>query len=155
MKNRKRVTRSLDRLFSIPWYPLVFAAYPILALLAENIGEVKLEAGWRPLVICIVFAGFLFVLLKLLLRDWQRAAFLSTLWMVLFFSYGHIHILLTEKLEDFNFTPWLLFAWLVLAILAVVWAIKKAPSSAVTLNVIEIGRASCRERVEISVVAVS
>ena len=139
MKNRKRVTRSLDRLFSIPWYPLVFAAYPILALLAENIGEVKLAAGWRPLVICVAFAGVLFVLLKLLLREWHRAAFLSTLWMVLFFSYGHIHILLTEKLEDFNFTSWLLFACVVLAILAVVWAIKKSPSSAVTLNVIALG----------------
>jgi phosphoglycerol transferase MdoB-like AlkP superfamily enzyme len=139
MKNPKRVTNTPSRWFSSPWYPLVFSAYPVLALLAENIGEVKLEAGWRPLGICIACAGVLFVLLRLLLRDWHRAAFLSTLWMVLFFSYGHIHILLTEKLEDFNFTPWLLFAWLVLAILAVVWAIKKSPSSAVTLNVIALG----------------
>ena len=139
MRNSKRVTKTLGRWFSILWYPLVFSAYPVLALLAENIGEVKLEAGWRLLSICIGFAGILFFLLRLFLRDWHRAAFLSTLWMVLFFSYGHIHILLTEKLEDFNFTPWLLFAWLVLAILAVVWAIKKSPSSAVTLNVIALG----------------
>lgn len=139
MKNFKRIQMTLGRWLSIPWYPLVFSAYPVLALLAENIGEVKPDAAWRPLLISIVFAGILFVLLKLLLRDWHRAAFLSTLWMVLFFSYGHIHILLTEKLDDFNFTPWLLVAWLVLAILAVVWAVKKAPTSALALNVIALG----------------
>ncbi len=139
MKNSKRMTNTLGKWFSIPWYPLVFSAYPVLALLAENIGEVKLEAGWRPLLISVAFAGILFILLRLFLRDWHRAAFLSTLWLILFFSYGHIHILLTEKLEDFNFTPWLLLAWLVLAILAVVWAIKKSPSSALALNVIALG----------------
>ena len=133
------MTNTLGKWFSIPWYPLVFSAYPVLALLAENIGEVKLEAGWRPLLISVAFAGILFILLRLFLRDWHRAAFLSTLWLILFFSYGHIHILLTEKLEDFNFTPWLLLAWLVLAILAVVWAIKKSPSSALALNVIALG----------------
>ncbi|HXQ34669.1 MAG TPA: hypothetical protein VN843_11710, partial [Anaerolineales bacterium] len=67
MKNFKRIQMTLGRWLSIPWYPLVFSAYPVLALLAENIGEVKPDAVWRPLLISIVFAGILFVLLKLLL----------------------------------------------------------------------------------------
>ena len=138
MTNR-RLKKNLINWLSIPWYPLVFGAYPVLALLAENIGEVKVEAGWRLLLICISFAGLLFILLRLLLLDWHRAAFLSTLLMILFFSYGHVHILLTEKLEDFDFTPWLLVAWLVLAILAAVWAIRKPPSAAIALNVIALG----------------
>ena len=137
--NNRRLKKNLTNGLSIPWYPLVFGAYPVLALLAENIGEVKVEAGWRLLLICISFAGLLFILLRLLLRDWHRAAFLSTLLMILFFSYGHVHILLTEKLEDFDFTPWLLVAWLVLAILAAVWAIRKPPSVAMALNVIALG----------------
>src|SRR6185503_5720618 len=102
-------------------------------------GQIKVEAGWRPLLVCVGMAAILFLLLKLILRDWQHAAFLSTLWMALFFSYGHIHILLTEKLKDFNFTPWLLLAWLMLAILAAVWAVRKSPSSALALNVIALG----------------
>ena len=137
--NNRRLKKNLTNGLSIPWYPLVFGAYPVLALLAENIGEVKVEAGWRLLLICISFAGLLFILLRLLLLDWHRAAFLSTLLMILFFSYGHVHILLTEKLEDFDFTPWLLVAWLVLAILAAVWAIRKPPSAAIALNVIALG----------------
>ena len=136
MNNFERVIKTLTRWFSIPWYPIAFGAYPVLALLAFNAGQVKVQAGWRPLLLCVGFAGLLFVLLKLLLRNWHRTAFLSTLWMVLFFSYGHIHILLTEKLEDFDFTRWLLMAWLLLAVIAVVWAVRRPPSSALALNVI-------------------
>ncbi|HZJ22353.1 MAG TPA: sulfatase-like hydrolase/transferase [Anaerolineales bacterium] len=139
MSNLKHVKKTLGGWFSVPWYPILFGAYPVLALLAFNAGQVKVEAAWRPLLICVGIAAILFFLLKLILRDWQRAAFLSTLWMALIFSYGHIHILLTEKLKDFDFTPWLLLAWFVLAILAAVWASKKPPSSALALNVIALG----------------
>ncbi|MBN2115884.1 MAG: hypothetical protein JW730_04905 [Anaerolineales bacterium] len=130
--------KALKKWFSIPWHPIALSAYPVLTLLAENVGEVKLEAGWRTLLACIGFAGAVFVLWRLFLRDWNRAAFLTTLWLVLFFSYGHIHILLTEKYEDFDFTAWLLLAWFLLAVIAVVWAKWKSPAPA-ALNVIALG----------------
>jgi len=134
----KVVREKLGKWFSIPWYPFALGIYPVLALLAANSGEVKPEAGWRPLLVCVGFAGILFVLLRLLFHDWNRAAFLSALWMVLFFSYGHVLILLTEKLEDFDFTPWLLITWFLLAVVAVVWAKRKSPSPA-ALNLITLG----------------
>jgi hypothetical protein len=130
------------RLFSIRWYFIVFSAYPVLALLSFNIGQVKLGAGWRPLLISVAFAVLLFVLLKLLLRDTYRAAFLSTLWMALFFSYGHIHILLVEKWEDVNFTPYLLIGWLILALVFFIWATRPRftfRDAALPLNVIALG----------------
>ncbi len=129
----------LGRWFSIPWYPFAFGAYPVLALMSFNVGQIKLEAGWRPLLVCIAVAGILFVLLKITLRDWNRAAFLSTLWMALFFSYGHIHITLTKELKGIDFERWLLIAWAVLAVVFVIWAVKKPPASAVALNVIALG----------------
>jgi hypothetical protein len=131
----------MGRWFSIPWYPIVFGAYPVLALLAANIGQIKIEAGSRALLVCIALAASLFLLFKLMFRNWHRAAFLSSLWMALFFSYGHVHILLTEKLKDFEFETWLLIGWAVLALLAAVWAVKKSPSSPLTLNVIALGLA--------------
>jgi len=138
MNNFKRMRKTLGRWFAIPWYPIVFAMYPVLALLAANIGEVKFESGWRALLICVAVAGILFVLLRLILRDWKRAAFLATLWMVLFYSYGHVYILLIDKLKDFNFMPWLLGAWAVLALLAIFWAVKRSPAPD-SLNVIVLG----------------
>ena len=139
MNNLKRLKKTLGKWFSIPWYPIAFSIYPVLALLAENAGEVKFEAGWRPVLICIISASLLILCFRSFLRTWQRAAFLAALWMILFFSYGHAHILLTEKFEKLDFTPWLLLAWLVFAVIAVIWAIKKSPSSALALNVIALG----------------
>jgi hypothetical protein len=110
----------------------------VLALLAANAGEVKPEAAWRALLVCVGIAGILVVLLRLLFRDWNRAAFLTALWLTLFFSYGHVHIQLTEKLTDFDFTGWLLIVWFLLAVVAVVWAKWKSPSPA-ALNVIALG----------------
>ena len=135
----EQIQKTLNKWFAVPWYPILFGAYPVLALMAVNVGQIKVEAGWRALLICILFAGILFLLLRLILRDWNRAAFLSALWMALFFSYGHVYITLTEKLTDVNFEKWLLIAWLVLAIVFLVWALKRSPSSPAALNVIALG----------------
>lgn len=131
--------KTMGRWFSIPWHPIVFSAYPVLALMAFNVGQVKLVAGTRALLVCLAFAGILFLLLRLLLRTWHRAAFLSTLWMALFFSYGHVHITFTKELEGVDFEPWLLIGWAVLTVLAAVWAVKRSPSSPLALNVIVLG----------------
>lgn len=142
MKKISNFLAAAVRWFSTPWYFLAFSAYPVLALLSFNIGQVKLGAGWRPLLLSVVFAMLLFVLLQLLLRDVYRAAFLSTLWMSLFFSYGHAHILLTEKWEDVNFTPYLLIGWLILAVLFLIWATRPRftfKDAVLPLNVIALG----------------
>jgi hypothetical protein len=97
---------ALNRWFAAPWYPIVFSTYPILALLAANIGQVKAGAGLRPLLISVGVTSVLFVLLYLIFRNWHRAGFLLTLLLVLFFSYGHLYIILDEKYPNFNFSPW-------------------------------------------------
>jgi hypothetical protein len=132
------IRKKLGQWFSIPWYPIVLSLYPVLALLAANEGQVKFQAGWRPLFICVGLAAILLVVLRLIFQDWNRAAFLAALWIVLFFSYGHTYLLLTEKYEDFKPNPWLWIAWLVLAIVAVFWARWKSPSPG-ALNLIALG----------------
>lgn len=137
-----RVIRTLKKWFAPPWYPLVFSIYPALALLAENIGEVKAETGLRPALISLSAGALLFGLLSVLLRSRYRAAFLSTLWLALFFAYGHLHILLIEKYPDIDFTWWLIGVWVILAILFYWWATRPGISfvdSARTLNVLALG----------------
>ncbi|HEX2995551.1 MAG TPA: hypothetical protein VHP14_12045, partial [Anaerolineales bacterium] len=138
MDRLKVIRGKLVRLFSVPWHPIVLSAYPVLALLAANVGEVKTEAAWRPLLVCAGIAGIIFLLWRLIFGDWNRAAFLTTLWLVLIFSYGHIQNLLVEKFEEIDFTVWLLIAWSLLALIAVAWAKWKSPSPA-ALNVIALG----------------
>jgi hypothetical protein len=65
----KVIQKNLGKWFSVPWYPIAVSAYPVLALLAANIGQVELKAGLRPLLVSIAFGGLLFFLLWLFLRQ--------------------------------------------------------------------------------------
>src|SRR6185503_11849703 len=132
----------LKKWFAAPWYPIVFSVYPVLALLAENVGQVKVDAGLRPAFVSLSIAVILFGLLFLLLRNVYRAAFLSMLWLALFFSYGHLHIFLVEKYPEVDFTWWLNGTWLILAIFFFWWATRPRIlfiDSARTLNVLVLG----------------
>jgi len=77
-----------------PLHPFLFAVYPVLALLAFNISEVDLSSGFRPVTVALVVVGFLAFILRLVHRDWRRAALSLTIILILFYSYGHIYILL-------------------------------------------------------------
>jgi hypothetical protein len=112
----------LGKWFAIPWYPFAVSAYPALKLLAENLGEVGLDASIRPLLVSLLFGGVLFIILWLIFHRAHKAAFLSALWLALFFSYGHIYIYLDEKYPDANYTTWLAIGWGILFLLAVLWA---------------------------------
>ena len=79
---------------NLPLHPLLFAVYPILALLAFNISEVDLLSGFRPITVSLVIAGFLALIFQLISRDWRRTALGLTVILILFYSYGHIYILL-------------------------------------------------------------
>ena len=72
-------------------HPFLFAAYPILTLLAVNIEETKATSALRSLGLTLLITGFLALLLWLWLHDWQKAAMVLTLGILLFFSYGHVY----------------------------------------------------------------
>ena len=77
-----------------PLHPLVLATYPILALLAANLSEVSLSAAARPLAFSIVVSIILNLVFQWFVHDWTRAALISSVILILFFSYGHIYILM-------------------------------------------------------------
>src|SRR5215211_104748 len=77
-----------------PLHPLLFAVYPILALLALNISEVDTSLGWRALLLSVLATGFLTLIFYTIFRDWKRAALLTTILLIVFYSYGHVYILL-------------------------------------------------------------
>lgn len=132
----------LNKLFSLPLYPFLFSAYPALALLSANLGQVKLEAGIRSILASLLLAGILYLVLWLFMRQPQRAAFLTLLWLILFFSYGHVYNLLVENFEGIDFKKWMPGAWIILFALALWWAARRKLnfiSSAASLNVIMLG----------------
>jgi hypothetical protein len=79
------------RIANFPYHPLIAGIYFVLSLYGLNVDQVKLEAALRALAFVPLVTGGIWVLLRLLFKDWRRAAVLTTLLMVLFFSYGHVY----------------------------------------------------------------
>jgi hypothetical protein len=109
------------KFFNAPWYPLAISAYPILGLLSANAGQVQLVAAIRPLLVSIAFGMLLFLCIWLIFKQTHKAAFLTTLFLILFFSYGHIYIAIDEQWPDTDYSIWLNVLWIILFFLAIFW----------------------------------
>jgi len=106
------------RVGHFPWYPLVFCAYPVLALLSVNFDQLKPAYAFRPLLAFLSCTLVLFLILKALLHDWHRAAFLSFLLALFFSSYGQVYAVVEHGLRIPNPGNYLLPVWIILFCLA-------------------------------------
>jgi len=141
MKELLVMKKLASNFFNAPWYPIAISAYPVLALLNANVGEIQPSAVVRPLLASILFGGFLFFIVWLFLRRSQihKAAFLTALWLALFFTFGHAYIYIDGKYPKTNYTLWLAIGWIILFVLALFWATRPKltfVSSASTLNTV-------------------
>ncbi|MGD8603503.1 MAG: hypothetical protein PVF49_02910 [Anaerolineales bacterium] len=80
----------------VPFHPFLFAIYPIIFLLATNINEVAPSAAIRSLLVALLLALILLLVTRLILKQWRRAALVTTWLLILFFSYGHIYQFLRQ-----------------------------------------------------------
>lgn len=120
----------------LPFHPAFFALYPVLSLLAVNLDQVPAQTALRSGLISLAGACVLYLILRVLLRDSARAALLTTLWLALFFSYGHIYQMVEGKaLWGFVYGKhrYLAAAW-VLLFLAGNWLLLKKLKSPRELN---------------------
>jgi hypothetical protein len=79
-------------------HPFLFAVFPILFLFAHNIGQVRFSQTLLPSAIMLGFTFLLLLLSRLILGNYKKAGIVVSIFLVLFFFYGHV----------FNVTP----AWL-------------------------------------------
>lgn len=107
-----------------PWYPFALSVYPILALLSANAGQVPPFAAVRPLLISLLFGIILYMLTWLFLRQKHKAAFLTTLMLALFFTYGHVYMALAKQFPDSMYDYWLPALWGILFIGAIYWTLR-------------------------------
>ena len=95
-----KISSKPHRLQHLPLHPFLFAIYPILALLAVNISEVDLLSGFRPVAVALIVVGSLAFIFRLVHGDWRRAALSLTFVLILFYSYGHVYMLLKGATLD-------------------------------------------------------
>jgi hypothetical protein len=84
----------MKKRYFIPFHSLVLSIYPILALMAFNLGEFPLSDGLRPLLISFIGSVILWLLLWGILRDWGKAALIDSMLLAFFYSYGHIYLII-------------------------------------------------------------
>ena len=80
-----------NRIKTFPYHTLLLAAYPVLALFANNLGEVSTDVFLRSLAITLAAATALLLLARAVLKSWHRAALLVSLLLLAFFAYGHVY----------------------------------------------------------------
>ncbi len=127
-------------------HPFLFALYPVLFLYANNIEEVYLPQPVFPLLLALLFAATWWGGLFLVVRDKVKSALISTLFIFLFFAYGHTFDQLKflgqafnlDIPRDFYLLPLFFILWAILF-----YRIKKTQKSLKTLttflNIISLG----------------
>ncbi|MBW8010310.1 MAG: hypothetical protein FVQ83_03575 [Chloroflexi bacterium] len=70
-------------------HPLLFAVYPIIALMASNIEEFPIYESFRFITISIIVAFFLVEVINLFTKSKERAALIASASIILFFTYSH------------------------------------------------------------------
>src|SRR6185436_13610353 len=82
----------------LPFYPLLFALFPVLSLAAHNIQEISVDLVYRPLLISFLVGLVVFILMQVLLRDWPRAGLITLIFLLFFFTYGQVY----DKLKSLS-----------------------------------------------------
>jgi len=80
----------------LPVHPVFFALAPILFAYAHNVRNIPIRAAelLLPVAVTLVLSLVLMSLLALCLRNWTKAAIAVSLFLVLFFLYGHVQVAL-------------------------------------------------------------
>jgi hypothetical protein len=140
-----RILRACSAIFnSLPFHPVLFGIYPVVALLGVNVSQMNADVVLRPLIVLSLGALGILALFRVFLRDWHRAALATVILLLLFFTYGHAYnflksvevggILLGRHRQ-------MAVVWLVLALAGIWWTgLKKVKPRAYTpvLNFISI-----------------
>ena len=71
-------------------HPFLFAIFPVLFLFAYNIDEVPATDLILPLLATIIGTLIFFLLLRLIIKNSNKAAIVTSILLILFFSYGHV-----------------------------------------------------------------
>lgn len=82
--------------FSLPVHPILFSVYPVLALLAANVGQMRPEGALRSLLLAAIIGLLVWVAAGLVFRSLSKGAPLASLALLVLFSYGHVYILLQK-----------------------------------------------------------
>ena len=131
----------MESIKNFPLHPFLWALFPPLALLGNNISQVQSGDATRSLIVSFVLALILWLFFRLVLSNWHRAALAASGFLMLFFSYGHVYHLLEDRMIlgiNMGRHRFLLVLFGLALLLILLWSrrIKDVPRSTMALNLI-------------------
>jgi hypothetical protein len=90
---KTQMKQKLKDIFKGPvvFYPLLFAAFPVLFLYAYNMSDTSASQIWLPIVISVAATIVLWAVLSLILSSLAKAGLATAIFLVFFFSYGRLY----------------------------------------------------------------
>lgn len=110
-------------------HPFLFALYPIFELRNFNIAYVDSASLARPVLLSLVCTALIWIILRLLTREWQKSGIVTTLVVIVFFSYGHVYLAIQSAFGEMIRHRYLLLifgALFALAVWFIFWRMKRA-----------------------------
>jgi len=89
-------------------HPFLLAIFPIIFLFSHNVNSLSPEVIILPLFSVIAITFLIWIVLGFVLKSRIKSGFIVSIGLVLFFSYGHIYILLDELQKDSDFSHYVL-----------------------------------------------
>ncbi len=85
-----------------PIHPFLFAVFPILFFVSNNIRELFINVMFLPLAFAVITALLLLIAINFLLNNQNKSSIITSGFILLFFSYGHVRNLI----GDINYDIW-------------------------------------------------
>jgi len=106
-------------------YPLILCLCPVLFLYARNIEETAFSEILLPSAVMLVFTLVLLISLNLFLRNPEKSALIVAIFLVWFYSYGHVRVVLESwKIDLLTAHDRLFVLWAILFIGVGLFALK-------------------------------
>ncbi|MEX0621782.1 MAG: hypothetical protein WD187_02225 [Candidatus Woykebacteria bacterium] len=99
-----------------PIHILFFSVFPVLFFFSNNIRETTLSKTMLPLSVTFISVGILFFIFRRITKSVQKAGIIVSIFVFLFFSFGHFTNFLVDMFNNFalNFEVLVISVWLLL-----------------------------------------
>ena len=77
-------------------HPFLLSIFPIISLYSSNLRELPFQEIFLPMFLILSFTIGIWILLRYILKNYRKSAFIISLLLILFFSYGHVYNLVDD-----------------------------------------------------------
>jgi len=81
-------------------YPILLGLYPIISLYSNNWTQTPLRSFLLCLIVTFLAISIIFMVLRRVYSDINRASYVLSVFVICFFTYGHIHSLVLSWIAD-------------------------------------------------------